>query len=145
MRWRLEHKTFAPVQLKAFASVRLGQRVNPRGHVRPRKPSCHELLHFALRLAGRRFEELEVIFWCQVLAQELQRREVDRAGREHRMQNGESPRKACRKNSPKSFSLTEPELLHAELEHRRKTGAKMQPPVFDFAEVRDELRRDFSA
>src|SRR5262245_43978968 len=68
---------------------------------------------------------------------------MNRARREHRVKNGEFPRQARSENPSKRFTLAEPELFHAKFEHRRKPRAQVQPPLFDFAEVRDGLRRDF--
>jgi hypothetical protein len=56
---------------------------------------------------------------------------------------GMPPRRAHRRNPLVGDRLREAQYLHAVGEHRRATLAKIEPPLIDFREVRDQIGFEF--
>jgi hypothetical protein len=74
-----------------------------------------------------------------VFTQELERREVHRAGREEGKHDWKTPSEASSDETAKRLIFAQPELLRAESEHRGKPGYEVKTPLLDFTEVGDQF------
>jgi hypothetical protein len=134
---------------KLDSKARLGKRLdtcrtNSRRDVGPRKASRQQKLDLTFALARHRFEELRVILVGQVFAKKLERRQMDGAGSEQRMDDRKTSPETRGQNTTKCFAFAEAEAFDAELEHRRVASDEVKAPFFDFREVCDELRGDLA-
>src|SRR5712692_8453325 len=59
-------------------------------------------------------------------------------------EGGQSPRCACHQDAIVRGTLGEPELAHAEREHRRERALEVELPFVDLAEVHQEICLDTS-
>ena len=71
-------------------------------------------------------------------SQQRERRQMDLAGSDERVNDGKLPSESRRGEATKCFAFTEVKRLHAEFEHRRKPRQDVQSSVFDFREIDDE-------
>jgi hypothetical protein len=71
-----------------------------------------------LALADHTREKLFVILLVQPLTQEHERRKVQAAGREERVNDRKAPSESGGNKTPKGFAFAESELFYAEFEHR---------------------------
>src|SRR6188768_3955736 len=114
-------------------------------HVRSRKARGEQLLNLAHTPMLAQLEQLRGILQGQMLAQQTQRRSVQRAARHPSEQLRMIAAHPRRRDVPTRRRLTQPEPLHAILEQRRKPETEKQLPLVQLRQVRQKLRRDLIA
>jgi hypothetical protein len=113
---------------------------DPGRRVGPGETRGNQQLNLAFVLSGDRREELDVVLVGQPFTQELEGGKVHPSGCQEREHRGKAPCETGGENATKGFALREAELFLAKVEHRRKASNEVETPVFDFYEVRYELR-----
>ena len=76
----------------------------------------------------------------EVVAQDAKCAEVDRTSLEQFENHGKSPSQTRRGDPVKGLAFTQPHAPKAVVKERRTSRLEVQPPRFDFRQVRDDAR-----
>jgi hypothetical protein len=123
---------------------RAGKPPHRRNHIRLRLPIGQHSANLICGPVPRRSQKRSHIFRSQLRREQTHRRQMKIAVTQGRQELGIPPRRARRRDPLVGNRLREAQYSHTVGEHRRAALAKIEPPLIDFREMRDQIGLEFA-